>query len=80
MLFSEFNVHVEGINVKGEIRGERIDPKRHRRLVDFISGAAFTELSAEEADLKAGTPARVCVVLNDSARHPLPLLRLWGDE
>lgn len=79
MLFSEFKIHVEGINVKGEIRGERIDPKRHPRRLDFISGAAFELLSAEEADRKTGAPARVSVVLNDRARHPLPLLQLWGN-
>ncbi len=77
MLFSEFNIYVEGINVKGEIVGEAIDPARHVRKVDFISGAAFTQLSAEEADLKIGTPARVSVVLNDTARHPLPVRELW---
>lgn len=77
MLFSEFKIHVEGINVKGEILGEKIDPKRHSRKIDFLAGAAFELLSAEEADTKLGTPARVSVVLNDSKRHPLPLKTLW---
>lgn len=77
MLFSEFKIHVEGINVKGEILGEKIDPNRHSRKVDFLSGAAFELLSAEEADPRGGTPARVSVVLNDSKRHPLPVKSLW---
>lgn len=77
MLFSEFKIEVVGINVKGVVRGEPIDSKRHPRSLDFISGGAFTHLFAEEADTKTGTPARVSVVLNDTKRHPLPLLQLW---
>jgi SHS2 domain-containing protein len=77
MLFSEFRIEVDGINVKGEIRGERIDPARHPRTRDRVAGAAFDELYAHEAE--AGRPARVSAVLNDSARHPLPLRELWEE-
>ncbi len=78
MLFSEFKIHVEGINVKGEIIGEKIDPKRHPLKIDFLGGAAFNRLSAEEVSLGVGKSARVSVVLDDIKRHPLPLKELWG--
>lgn len=77
MLFSEFHVEVHGINVKGYILGEKIDPKRHLLKRDFIAGAAFESLSAVEEDVKRGEPARVSVVLNDLRQHPLPLKELW---
>jgi len=73
MLFSEFHVEVDGINVKGKIRGERIDPKRHPLKREAISGAAFDELFA----IEHGEDAHVSAVLNDEARHPLPLRELW---
>jgi SHS2 domain-containing protein len=73
MLFSEFLVEVDGINVKGKIRGEAIDPKRHPLKREHLSGAAFDELFAEEGP----EGARVSVVLNDGERHPLPLRALW---
>jgi SHS2 domain-containing protein len=74
MLFSEFEIVVDGINVKGIIRGESIDPSRHPLRLEKISGAAFDLLFASEGD---GT-AHVSAVLNDEARHPLPLRKLWS--
>ena len=73
MIFCEFRIEFHGINVKGKIRGEKIDPNRHPRKCDRLSGAAFDELFAtEEKDV-----AYVSAVLNDEARHPLPLKELW---
>lgn len=77
MLFSEFRIEVEGINVKGEVWGEKIDPARHPLHREFISGAAFAELYATEPDEKKGILASVSAVLNDVKRHPLPLRELW---
>ena len=76
MVFSEFEIEAEGINVKGKIRGEPIDPLRHPRTREFVAGAAFDGLLVEEFPGEV----RVSVVLNDRARHPLPLARLWGAE
>jgi SHS2 domain-containing protein len=73
MLFSEFHIEVDGINVKGKIRGERIDRHRHPLKRERLSGAAFDELFAREEN----AAAHVSVVLNDEARHPLPLRALW---
>ncbi len=73
MLFSEFEVYAEGINVKGVIRGEAIDPDRHPRTREFIAGAAFDGLAVDESPGEV----RVSVVLNDRERHPLPLAALW---
>lgn len=77
MLFSEFHVEVDGINVEGYVLGEKIDANRHLLKRDFIAGAAFESLSAVEEDVKRGEPARVGVVLNDLRQHPLPLKELW---
>ena len=74
MIFSEFHVEVDGINVKGKIRGETIDPNRHPLLRPTLSGAAFDELFA----IEEGGEARVSAVLNDWARHPLPLREIWA--
>lgn len=74
MIFSEFRVSVDGINVKGEILGEAIDPSRHPLKREALAGAAFDELFA----IEEGSGARVSAVLNDHARHPLPLRELWG--
>lgn len=79
MLFSDFRIEVEGINVKGEVWGEKIDPTRHPLRREVLSGAAFAELYAVEADEKNGVPASVSAVLNDVKRHPLPLRKLWQD-
>lgn len=48
MLFSRFEVHVEGINIRGRILGERRDPSRHRILRAETRGIAFTELEVWE--------------------------------
>jgi|GEM_PF-2257238 len=74
MLFSEFRIEVEGINIKGTIRGEAIDPTRHVLRREKIAGAAFDALFAEERE--AGV--FVSAVLNDEARHPLFLREIWG--
>jgi SHS2 domain-containing protein len=73
MIFCEFDVEVEGINIKGKIRGEKIDRERHGLLRPSLAGAAFDALFAEEGP----EGARVSAVLNDEARHPLPLAELW---
>ncbi len=73
MLFSEFRIFAEGIQIKGVILGEPIDPKRHSRTREFIAGAAFDGLSVE--DVPEGV--RASAVLNDRERHPLPLAALW---
>jgi SHS2 domain-containing protein len=77
MLFSEFRIVVDGINVKGEILGERIDPTRHVLLIEELAGAAFDELYAREAE-SSDAKATVSAVLNDFARHSLPLRGLWS--
>lgn len=73
MLFSEFRITVDGINVKGEILGEAIDPSRHVLKRDRMAGAAFDELFAIEEKGRG----RVSAVLNDHERHPLPLREIW---
>jgi tRNA nucleotidyltransferase (CCA-adding enzyme) len=73
MVFSEFEIEVDGINVRGTLRGEKIDPVRHPRRRDVLSGAAFDELFAIEED----GIARVSAVLNDHDRHPLPIAEIW---
>jgi SHS2 domain-containing protein len=76
MLFSDFRVQIDGINVKGEIWGEAIDPQRHPLKRERLAGAAFDELFA----IEEGGRARVSAVLNDWVRHPLPLRELWETE
>lgn len=65
MLFSRFEIEVEGINVKGKIYGERFDPERHPLLRDSIQGIAFNELLTYEG------PEEVIVrgVMDDTPRH-----------
>lgn len=77
MLFSKFEIHVEGINVKGKIYGEKINPSQHVLKLESLAGAAFDHLSAEEGDQARGIPAKVVAVLNDVNRHPLPLREIW---
>ncbi len=75
MLFSRYEIHVEGIGITGVIWGERIDPVRHPLHREAIAGAAFDLLFGREPE--GDSPAAVSVVLNDVARHPLPLRELW---
>jgi SHS2 domain-containing protein len=74
MIFSEFHIEVEGIGIRGSIRGELIDKARHPLKLEKISGAAFDGLYAQESS----SGAEVSAVLNDHIRHPLPLKELWG--
>lgn len=43
MLFSRFAVSIDGLRLKGEARGERVDAKRHQPAVE-VKGATFTAL------------------------------------
>lgn len=73
MIFRDFKIRVDGINVKGVIYGERIDPNRHVLKREFLAGAAFDLLYAVESE----SGAQVSAVLNDERRHPLPLREIW---
>ena len=43
MLFSEFSVRIEGGRLRGEARGEPVDPARHHPAVE-VKGATYTTL------------------------------------
>jgi SHS2 domain-containing protein len=43
MLFSRFAVRIDGGRLRGEARGERIDPARHQPAVE-VKGATYTML------------------------------------
>ncbi len=50
MLFGRFEVHIEGLRLKGLAWGEGIDPSRHPRVVE-VKGATLTNLRvAQDAD------------------------------
>lgn len=78
MIFSEFEIQVDGIQVRGVMKGEKIDSARHPLKREFLGGAGFKELATDEGNPALGKPARVSVVLNDDRRHPLPLRELWS--
>lgn len=43
MLFSRFNVQIEGTRLRAQAWGERVDPERHHPAVE-IKGATYTAL------------------------------------
>lgn len=43
MLFSEFKVRIDGTRLRGEARGEGVDPARHHPAVE-VKGATYTTL------------------------------------
>jgi SHS2 domain-containing protein len=47
MLFSQFEVTIEGSHLAATIWGEKIDVKRHQPAVE-IKGATYTELAVNE--------------------------------
>lgn len=75
MLFSRFEIQVEGINVKGKIWGEKINPQKHALKRSQIQGIAFDRLHC----LEDQQGVRVGGVLNDFERHGLNLKTLWFD-
>ena len=79
MLFSRFDIHVEGINVKGKIWGEPIDPHKHELKRQNIQGIAFDRLSCEEINENGVMRVRVSGVLNDVDRHGYHLEPLWSE-
>ena len=44
MLFSQFDVRIDDGRLRAWLRGERVDPRRHRPAVE-VKGATYTELS-----------------------------------
>ena len=59
MLFSRFQVRLDGARLRGEVWGERVDPARHQPAVE-VKGATYTALSVrQETD---GTWSARCVV------------------
>ncbi|HFD79754.1 MAG TPA: archease [Gammaproteobacteria bacterium] len=59
MLFSRFEVHIEGAQLQARAWGEPLEPARHRPAVE-IKGATFTELKlAQDA---SGRWVAQCVV------------------
>lgn len=49
MLFSGFEVVLEGGRLSGRARGERIDPARHQTTVE-VKGASYLELQVKAAE------------------------------
>jgi SHS2 domain-containing protein len=49
MVFSRFNVNIEGASLKGTASGERLDRERHEPNVE-IKGATYHMLKVKEAD------------------------------
>lgn len=58
MLFSEFEVEIQDLQLIATISGEKIDREKHTPAVD-IKGATFTELKVEKHD---GLWVAQCVV------------------
>lgn len=59
MLFRDFRVKIDGKELRGEMRGEAVDPARHEPSVE-LKGATLTELKvAQDAD---GRWVAQCVV------------------
>ncbi len=73
MIFTRFEVHVEGIHVKGKMYGEKWEKVKMQSTSPEksleLQGVAFDHLSVHES--KAGWATSL--VLNDRARHPLRL-------
>lgn len=49
MLFSRFEVNLEGRNLNASAWGEAVDPERHQPAVE-IKGATYTELKVAQRD------------------------------
>ncbi|KPK16013.1 MAG: archease [Myxococcales bacterium SG8_38] len=49
MLFREFEVRIEGQELRAQVRGESVDRKRHQPVVE-PKGATFTELLVTQED------------------------------
>lgn len=49
MLFSDFYLHIENLEVHGIARGEVFDSKRHERGVE-VKGATYTELAVRKEE------------------------------
>jgi SHS2 domain-containing protein len=49
MLFSRFTVEIDGLDLKGEARGEPVDVARHRPAAE-VKGATFTALEVTRQD------------------------------
>jgi tRNA nucleotidyltransferase (CCA-adding enzyme) len=47
MLFSRFQVEIEGNRLRGTVWGEMVDRQRHQAAVE-IKGATFTELAVRQ--------------------------------
>ena len=47
MLFSRFEIHIEGQKLHGEAWGERVDVVRHQPAVE-VKGATYTELRVSQ--------------------------------
>jgi len=59
MLFGEFDVHIEGDRLQGNLRGEPVDVARHQPAVE-VKGATYTELLVKRRE--DGTWIAQCVV------------------
>ncbi len=59
MLFSRFEVHVDGAHLRARVWGERVERTRHAPAVE-IKGATFTSLRVE-GDAQRGWRARTVV-------------------
>jgi len=59
MLFSRFQVKIEGNRLRGEAWGERVDVRRHQPAVE-VKGATYTELQVRQDE--AGMWYARCVV------------------
>jgi SHS2 domain-containing protein len=58
MLFCEFNIKLEHLNLEATIKGEPIDRNRHQPVVD-VKGATYTELKVYK---KKGKWVAQCVI------------------
>ena len=59
MLFSRFEVHVEGQKLRGKAWGEKVDVRRHQPAVE-VKGATYTALKVSRD--RAGVWSAQCVV------------------
>lgn len=59
MLFSQFDVAIEGSQLRATIRGEKVDVERHQPAVE-VKGATLTELSVHRD--RTGEWIAQCVV------------------
>lgn len=69
IVFTRFDIHVEGIHVKGKAFGVKWSEVKEKVKMTELQGVAFDELSVQETT----SGCRLSLVLNDRARHPLRL-------